>query len=182
MIKLVALCGKAGAGKDTVLRRIMELYPEKFNEIVSCTTRPPREGEREGVNYYFLTTEQFGEKIINGDMLECTVFRNWHYGTMLSSLSRDKVNIGVFNPAGIACLAEDKKVDLSVYWIDAPDRDRLVRQLLRENDPDIEEIFRRYKTDEEDFLDMDDFDYTLLKNVTKEDLETCATLIERWTD
>ena len=44
-ITVVALCGKAGAGKDTLLQRIMRLYPNDFHEIISCTTRPIRENE-----------------------------------------------------------------------------------------------------------------------------------------
>lgn len=56
-IKVVILCGKAGAGKDATLHKLMELYSNKYNEIVSCTTRPPREGEIDGVNYHFLTVE-----------------------------------------------------------------------------------------------------------------------------
>lgn len=53
--KIVAIMGKAGAGKDTLLRECLALDPNKLHEIISCTTRPPREGEREGVNYYYLT-------------------------------------------------------------------------------------------------------------------------------
>lgn len=44
-MKIVALIGKAGAGKDTILKKVLKKYPNYFNEIISCTTRPPREGE-----------------------------------------------------------------------------------------------------------------------------------------
>ena len=56
-VKVIALFGKAGSGKDTILRALVKVDPDKFNEIVSCTTRPPREGEQEGVNYHFLTID-----------------------------------------------------------------------------------------------------------------------------
>lgn len=46
-MKIVALMGEAGSGKDTILHRIMEKYPSYFNEIISCTTRPPMQGEKE---------------------------------------------------------------------------------------------------------------------------------------
>ena len=99
---IVALIGKAGAGKDTIAKALCSAHPE-FNNIVSCTTRPKRENEVEGVDYFYLTPDQFTEKVINGDMLEATYFNGWHYGTMLSSL-KDGVNIGVFNPEGLDCL------------------------------------------------------------------------------
>lgn len=68
----MALCGKAGAGKDFCLHQLMMRYPE-WHEIISCTTRPPREGEKEGINYYFLSSDEFKERLFNGDMLEATV-------------------------------------------------------------------------------------------------------------
>lgn len=44
-VKLIALMGKAGSGKDTILKHLSSHYPDKYHEIISCTTRPPREGE-----------------------------------------------------------------------------------------------------------------------------------------
>lgn len=169
MMKIVALMGKAGSGKDTILHNIIRLYPNDFNEIISCTTRPPREGEQDGVNYNFLTVEQFTQKVLDGDMLEATEFNGWHYGTALSCLSKEKINIGVFNPAGVYCLMEDPNIDLSVYYIKAKDKTRLLRQLNREEDPNISEIIRRYSADKEDFKDISDIPYRKFLNETLDD-------------
>ena len=176
-IKLVILCGKAGAGKDTLLREIIQRYPDIFNEIVSCTTRPPREGEVDGVNYHFLSVGEFTKKILNGDMLEATEFRDWHYGTMLSSLSPNKINIGVFNPAGTACLVENSDLDIAVYIIEASDKTRLLRQLNREENPDVHEIIRRFGTDEADFQNLEIADYIRLVNEDEGYLEANAEYI-----
>ena len=72
-IKIVALIGKAGSGKDTLLKRLVK-DNEGFNEIISCTTRPPREGERDGFAYHFLTDEEYAAKVLQGDMLEAAAF------------------------------------------------------------------------------------------------------------
>ena len=53
--KVLAIMGKAGSGKDTIAKELLNLRPEKFNRVVSATTRPPREGEVNGVDYHFLT-------------------------------------------------------------------------------------------------------------------------------
>lgn len=184
-IKLIILCGKAGAGKDATLHRIIELAPELFNEIVSCTTRPPREEEIDGIHYHFLTIEQFTDKILSGDMLEATEFNGWHYGTMASSLVQDKINIGVFNPAGIEALFENEDLDITVFYITAKDKTRLIRQLNREKEPNVYEILRRFFTDEDDFIELENFkidnsDFYKLENETKEDLETNSRLIASW--
>lgn len=176
-VKVIALFGKAGSGKDTILRALVNKFPDRYNEIVSCTTRPPREGEQEGANYHFLTVEQFTEKVLNGDMLEATEFNNWHYGTALSSLSTEKINVGVFNPEGIRCLIEDNFVDLTIYYVRASDKERLIRQLNREENPDIQEIIRRFSTDEQDFEDLEDIDYQVIKNQEAGDLLRAVDLI-----
>lgn len=180
--KIIALMGKAGSGKDTVLRKLMEEYPDKLHEIISCTTRPPREGEKNGINYYFLSVEEFTEKVLNGDMIEATMFNDWHYGTMKSALDSEKWNIGVFNPDGIRCLQEEKDIELVTYWISACDKTRLIRQLEREENPDIDEIIRRFKTDKEDFnlMEMDDISFSrFFVNETPKDLEQASSLVDR---
>ena len=176
-VKVIALFGKAGSGKDTILHALVNKFPDRYNEIVSCTTRPPREGEQEGVNYYFLTVDQFTEKVLNGDMLEATEFNNWHYGTALSSLSTDKVNVGVFNPEGIRCLMEDNFVDLIAYYVQVGDKERLIRQLIREVDPDVKEIIKRFSADEKDFEDLEDIDYQVIINQDKNDVFRAVDLI-----
>lgn len=176
-MKIVALMGEAGSGKDTILHKLIEQYPAYFNEIISCTTRPPREGEKNGVNYYFLSIDEFTQKVLNGDMIEATEFNDWHYGTMASSLSIDKVNIGVFNPEGIRCLQEYSDVELMVFYVRARDKERLLRQLNREQDPDVEEIVRRYRTDKLDFDGIDDIKYFEITNNSKEDINKAISII-----
>lgn len=176
-VKLIALMGKAGSGKDTILRKLVSLYPDKYHEVISCTTRPPREGEQDGVNYYFLSTEKFTQKILNGDMLEATAFNGWHYGTALSSLSMDKVNIGVFNPEGIRCLIEDSAIDFIIYYVQADDKERLLRQLNREKHPNVEEIVRRFSTDQKDFNYLEDIQYRTIDNNSLEDILSAVDTI-----
>lgn len=167
---IIALLGKAGAGKDTVARILVENNPE-WHMMISCTTRPMREGEKEGVNYYYLTNEEFAAKVLNGDMLEAVCFNNWYYGTDKTTLLPG-INVGVFNPEGYDCFLESAKIDpeLTVigFYVDVDDKIRMMRQLTRETDPDVKEICRRYFADLEDF---DDIDYLNLKKVSNDNLD-----------
>ena len=117
--------------------------------------------------------------VLNGDMLEATEFRNWWYGTPLLSLDPDRVNIGVFNPAGMVALKEDPRLDVIPVKVDASDKVRLLRQLNRENDPDVAEIIRRYQTDEKDFreYEMEHEDNVFYIDNNTGSLETKAELI-----
>ena len=111
-----------------------------MNIIVSYTTRPMREGETEGKEYHFITEEKFKQMINNNQMLEYVQFNNWWYGTAISCLEDDKINIGIFNPSGIRALIKFQEIDLRIYYIHASDKQRLLRQLTREEYPDVREI------------------------------------------
>lgn len=178
-IKVFALMGKSASGKDTIMREVLE-YTSCFNEIISHTTRPKRENEIEGKNYFFISQEEFIKLIEEDSIFEFTEFNGWLYGTADTAYSKDKPNIGVFSPSGIAALSENPHIDLTVFYIQASDRNRLMRQLLRETNPDVHEIIRRFKTDEEDFKDYNlDFNCNVyrLDNNTTEDFNTAVGTI-----
>lgn len=173
--KIIALIGEAGSGKDTLLQNVLS-QTNKLNEIVSYTTRPPREGEVDGVNYHFITGEQFGQKVLDGEMLEASCFNDWFYGTGYESLRSDCVNIGVFNPEGIDSMMAHKNVYIVVYYVRADEKQRLLRQLNREEDPDVREIIRRFTADLLDFEELG-FHYNEINNNTQEDLEYATKVI-----
>ena len=159
--KIIAIMGKAGSGKDTLLKALLEEPVFKdAKPIISCTTRPIRQNETDGVDYHFLTVDDFTEQLLNGQMLEAAVFNNWCYGTSIHNLDPNALNIGVFNPEGCETLRENKDVQLSLIYIEATDKTRLLRQLNREQDPDCHEIVRRFGTDETDFCE-DEIEYLM---------------------
>lgn len=151
-IKILALFGPSGSGKDTLVKILTK--QDNINEIISCTTRPMREYEQDGVDYHFLTVQEFSQKVLDGTMLEATSFRDWFYGTPLESLDENKINVGVFNIQGIECLLKDPRLDVYPIFIACEDKTRLLRTLNRETSPDCEEICRRFLTDLSDFEEI----------------------------
>lgn len=150
--KILAVMGQAGAGKDSFVNTLIEQnYIPNAKPIISCTTRPIREHEQDGVNYHYLTNDEFTAQVLNGEMLEATVFNDWCYGTSIRNLDKDYLNIGVFNPEGVEILQEADNVDLEVAYVIADDKVRLLRQLNREEHPNCDEIVRRFGTDKKDF-------------------------------
>jgi guanylate kinase len=86
--KLIVISGPSGAGKTTLLAQLLARMPQ-LKPSVSATTRPPRSGEVEGVDYYFLSPEEFARRRAAGEFLECCeVFGRGHwYGTLDSEVS-----------------------------------------------------------------------------------------------
>lgn len=170
MYNIIALMGEAGSGKDRTMQAVLAADPT-LHEIISCTTRPMRQGEAHGVNYFYYTPEQFGQKVLDGEMLECTVFNDWFYGTSYDSVRSDGViNIGVFNPTGVESLLARPDCNVLLFWIKTNDKTRLLRQLNREKDPNVREVIRRFQADYDDFDNLE-FEMTILNNDVEDDIE-----------
>ena len=85
---LIVLSGPSGVGKGTILKKFVNDPSLKLAFSVSMTTRAKREGEEEGVNYYYVTKERFQEAIDNGELLEHAEFVGNCYGTPLKEVER----------------------------------------------------------------------------------------------
>ena len=178
MKKLIAIMGEAGSGKDSLVERILAEHYQMFHKIVPCTTRPKRENETEGKEYHFLTQKEFQNYAFVHQILDQTFFKNQYYGSRLQDYSSNKVNIGVFNPAGLKQIYQTASLDLdvTVYQLNVKSKIRILRQLNREENPDVDEIARRHLADKEDFQNID-FNTIKLPNETYEDLQRNIQII-----
>lgn len=166
--KVFIFIGEAGSGKDLIVSHLALTFPEVFHKMVSYTTRPKRGNEQDGEAYHFVTIEDFKKH----EMLESNMFNHWYYGTPADCLVPDKINICVLNPSGAQKLREKEDLDVTIFRLNVRPQVRLIRQLNRETNPDIKEIFRRYETDEKDFshllfnyISLENNDYAQLQNI-----------------
>jgi guanylate kinase len=122
---------------------------------VSYTTRPPRDGEVDGLDYFFLTDEQFIEKIDANEWYEFVAFNGWYYGT-----SRDQMkahnSVFIMTPEGMSCLAPSDRKDSLVIYLDIDEGIRTARMQQRGGNADS--IERRIAADRVDFADYTDYD------------------------
>jgi guanylate kinase len=148
----IILCGKAASGKDH-LRKTLE--GRGFRYGVSYTTRPPRKGEIDGKDYFFLEENEFQTLVEQGFFYEHVTFNGWYYGT---SKEQWFVNDDVFimTPTGISKLhAADRKSSFIIY-IDIPTEIR--RERLMERNDNSDSIERRLEADDRDFENFTDYD------------------------
>ena len=84
---LFVVSGPSGTGKDTIVARLLADHPE-IQHTISATTRAPREGEQDGVNYYFVSKEDFERKLQNDEIVEHTCYCGNYYDTLRSEIER----------------------------------------------------------------------------------------------
>tara|TARA_B100001287_G_C22672844_1_gene526105 strand:- start:960 stop:1433 length:474 start_codon:yes stop_codon:yes gene_type:complete len=149
-MKLI-LVGKAAAGKDFLKNR---LVAKNFKPGISCTTRLPRHNEKDGVDYHFMTEEQFKATIDSGEMLEHMVFNNWYYGLTKSEF--EQADVMIMSKDGLDVLPKSYRDRCMVIYLDPPRLTR-VERLEHRNDPN-DSIVRRMNTDDKQFENFRDFD------------------------
>lgn len=112
---VVMLIGGSGSGKSTLEKKLVDLAPNQFKKVVSATTREIRvkDGEEEGVSYYYMSKEQFD----NTEMVERVTFGGNHYGVPKSELETDKDLILVVEPHGAQQIIEHIKNDMNYLVI-----------------------------------------------------------------
>ncbi len=87
--KLIILSAPSGAGKTTLMRRLLERFPGRLEFSISATSRPPRGAEKEGVDYYFLSPSAFAEAVAEGKFVEWEeVYEGTCYGTLHAEIER----------------------------------------------------------------------------------------------
>lgn len=174
-INLIALIGPSGSGKDTLLKQLKKECPKQFHYIKNTTTRPKR--DKDDNDYYFISKEKFALKALCGEFVEKAEFNGWWYGTEFCQLSPNKINIGIFNIEGLKQLLEQKNLDVYIIYIKSSDKIRLLRQLNRQENPDVNEVIRRFLTDQKDFSEPLPFYYTYYRNNKKEDINKFTEFI-----
>lgn len=188
--KVLAICGEAGSGKDTLAAILIEELRARgvaARNTVSYTTRPKRDYEKNDVDYHFVTEPVLLDLIYKGKILEATEFNNWFYATGIDDLEKDKVNIAVLNPEGIESLSCDNRIDMCIVRCQCSEKTRLIRQLEREFDPDIDEIIRRFKADREDFYSFKISEYSNWTTIVFTEIpvwdeaDIVADYVELWT-
>ena len=189
MGKIYCVMGKSSSGKDTVYKKLKEQYKE-FRLIVPDTTRPIREGEKDGVEYYFVDPEQFRAMKEDGKVIESRSYNTkcgiWTYFTaddgQIDLSAADYLLIGTL--VSYQALREyfGEEAIVPVY-LEVEDGLRLARALERERrqeKPKYAEMCRRFLADEEDFSEENLIKSGITERFGNEDFTECLNKIQRY--
>ena len=157
---MLVIIGESASGKSSVARYLVNNFG--FNNIVTYTTREPREGEVNGIDYHFITKLQFEHMSTLGSFAETAEYNGWRYASIKSDYEDDSDNkVAVLTPHGIRQIRKNG-IDIFVVYIKIPRRDRLIKILQRGDN--IEEAYRRNLSDAGQFDGIEDEADLIIKN------------------
>ena len=189
MGRIYYLLGKSATGKDTLYKEILKRRP-KLRTVTMYTTRPIREGETDGVEYFFTDREELERQLASGKVIESRTYQTiagpWTYSTVDDGqfdVSDDEscLMIGTLESYEKMCTYFEAGKMVPVY-IEVPDGIRLLRAVKREENqkkPNYREVCRRYLADEKDFSEENLERLGITKRYQNTDMEMCVEEILR---
>lgn len=170
---LIVVSGFSGAGKGTLMKELLKKYPDDYALSISATSRKPREGEQEGVEYFFKTREEF-EKMIEGEeLVEYAQYLGNYYGTpkayVEEQLEAGKDVILEIEIQG-ALKIKEKFPQTVLMFVTPPSAEELKNRLVGRGTEDMETIERRLSRAVEEAEGIEAYDYLVVNDI----LELCV--------
>lgn len=175
--KIVVISGFSGVGKGTVVQRLMNDY-DHYALSVSMTTRKPRENEVHGVNYYYVSNEEFEEMIARGGFLEYAGYVDHYYGTPRAFVEENIANgtdvILEIEVQGAMQIKKDHPESVLIF-VTTPSAREMARRLIGRKTETKEQILGRFKKAVIEADEMKQYDYIVIND----DLDECVQELNR---
>lgn len=167
---LIVVSGPSGVGKGTVLKSVFDKEPNLVYSI-SCTTRAPRSGETDGVEYYYITKEQFEDNIKNGRMLEYAVYCENYYGTgaeYVERLRNEGRDVVLEIEVQGALQIKKKCPDAVMIFVAPPSFEELKARLSGRGTEPAEVVNARIERAREEISLMNEYTYNVVNNTVEQ--------------
>ncbi len=177
---LVVVSGFSGAGKGTLMKRLLEKY-DNYALSVSATTRAPREGEEHGREYFFHTKQEFEELILQDALIEHAQYVDNYYGTPKAYVEK-QLNAGkdvILEIEIQGALKVKKKLpDTLLLFVTPPSAQELKRRLVNRGTESMEVIESRLRRASEEAKGMPEYDYILVNDTVEECVDRMHQVIQ----
>ncbi|PID84752.1 MAG: guanylate kinase [Chloroflexi bacterium] len=181
--KLIIISGPSGVGKDTIARGVIAKNPENYYFVVTATTRPPREGEVHGYDYFFLSNDEFTTMIEEDELLEYAVVYNDFKGVpkqqIRDALDSNRDVIMRVDVQGVATIRQLIPNAITVFLMTDSEAE-LERRLRARHSGSTEDLDLRIATAREEMARMVEFDYCVLNSegAQEESIAQIMSIIE----
>ena len=178
--KLIIITGPSGVGKGTVVKELLDRNKDIWLSI-SATTRNPRVGEKDGLNYYFISEERFKDMIDKKEFLEWAQFAGNYYGTPLSSVN-EKIEKGFIvlleiEVEGAKQIKEKFPESLSIFLL-PPSKEELEKRIRNRGTEKEEAIDKRLSRADYEIASSDEFDFVLTNHDVDETVKEVFKIIK----
>jgi guanylate kinase len=178
---MIIISGFAGSGKGTVVRKLLEDYPQEYALSVSATTRAPRKGEQEGVHYFFKTKEAFEEMIAKDGLFEYAQYCNNYYGTPKQYVTDQRMAgrdvILEIEMQGALRVKQQYPEECLLIFLTPPSIEELDRRLKGRGTEDAVKIRARMEQAYEESKVIPKYDYLVINDTVEECVERIHSLI-----
>ena len=158
---MLVVTGPSGVGKGTLIKALCREFPD-LRLAVSATTRPPRSGEEDGVDYHFLTQEEFDRRVAAGEFLEHATYAGNRYGTLRSEVEDDPVVLEIEVQG--ARQVREALPEATQVFIAPPSTDALRERLLARGTDSPEVIRRRLEVAERELGAKQEFPHVIVND------------------
>ncbi|MEI7011804.1 guanylate kinase [Leptospira licerasiae] len=176
----MVLSSVAGGGKSTLIQMIRAKHPD-LAFSVSCTTRPPRPGDKEGVTYFFLSKEEFESGIDKGEFLEWAKVHDNYYGTPVKfvnqCMSAGKSVIMDLDVQGAALVKQKLGKEAITIFILPPNEEEWEKRLRGRGTDSEESILKRIKNGKEELSHKDEFDHIIVNDTLEHALSRLEEIL-----
>ncbi|SFE56456.1 guanylate kinase [Thermophagus xiamenensis] len=182
--KVIIFSAPSGSGKTTIIQTLIKKVPD-LSFSISATNRPPRKNEKNGVDYYFIPTEQFRKKINNGEFLEWEeVYKGTYYGTLKSEIDRinqnGKVALLDVDVVGGTNIKKSYGSDALAIFIKPPSLQELEKRLRNRNTDSEAIIQKRLAKAEKELGYARFFDQIIVNNQLEEACHEAELLVKNF--
>jgi guanylate kinase len=180
---VIIISGPSGSGKNTIIDHLIKIYGGKLTEIVTTTTRKPRENEIHGIDYYFISLEEFQARVKAGDFVEYEeVNAGTWYGTYKSEfqklISTNQIAIFDIDVKGAINIKKLYPQNTYTIFIKTPSIDILRDRIINRNDKmSEEEIQKRLTRAEFEYTFIDEYDQLLINDKLEETLSEAEKIV-----
>lgn len=178
---LLIISGFSGAGKGTIINGLINKYRDRFTLSISATTRAPREGEVEGISYFFKTKEEFTKMIENDELIEYAYYVDNYYGTpkeyVEQSLADGKNVILEIEIQGALQVKEMYPESVSIF-IMPPSAQILIKRLLERGTEDLKTIKKRMTRAQKEGLRAKYYDYLIINDDLQQSIDAVDRIMQ----
>jgi guanylate kinase len=167
--KTIVFTAPSGAGKTTIVKHMLERFPDKLAFSISATTRSKREIETNGKDYFFMNADEFRNKIANGDFIEWEeVYENQFYGTLKSEIERlwaqNKTVVFDVDVKGATKIKKYFGKNCMAVFVSPPDIDTLIERLKNRGTENIQSLKKRIARVRSEMKYRDTFDRVIVND------------------